>query len=71
MLLFLGGYFLGSVLYEFVGLQCPFLIMTLLNLLSAALLAAVPNNVVNDSPESGLKIIRSLLKDIDIITGLG
>ena len=62
---------MGSSLYQFVGLQCPFLVIALINLLAAILLFCLPQEQSEAPPGVRIKHILHLLKDRDIITGLG
>ena len=66
-----GGFFLGGVLYQFVGLQCPFLVITGINISAALLLLLSPKGNSKPRATTSLKSFLSLLKDGEIIAGLG
>ena len=66
-----GGFFLGGVLYQFVGLQCPFLVITGINISAALLLLLSPEGNSKPRATTSLKSFLSLLKDGEIIAGLG
>lgn len=71
---FLGGYTMGSLLFQFCAIECPFLIIacfsTLDGILRFLLLTPKTESEVG-APVAGLQNAKSLLKDPLILTGLG
>lgn len=62
---------MGSTLYQFVGFQCPFLLLALLNIIAMVLMIAVPQATSKAPPTANVKQMLSLLTDRDIAAGLG
>lgn len=72
--LFTGGYSLGSILYQLCAPQCPFLVITGLNVIDGVLrICLLPrhNKTEGSDENSGFDGAKSLLMDPLIFAGLG
>ena len=69
--LFSGGFALGSILFQFCGIQCPFYVIAALNIVDAILrLLIVNSDHQKPSSEAGLKYALRVIRDRDIVIAL-